>query len=360
MNIKMLICTFMVGTAILSGCAPGSKLSAEEIVTKAVSADKNPISYESKGSMRVYEKGKLVEDSTFTQTFDRTNGRSRIENTSTGDHSIVVNDGKQIIMYQPEKNTAMITETPAEAGMGVMSAKDQMLKLLDLTRKTHTVENEGSEKIAGRDTYHIKLVPHKKGTIIGAMEIWIDKKTWIDLKSISESGDSKIESEITEFNDAPKFSDATFHLQLPSDVKMLPSGPTAKKVTLSDAIKALEKPFYYWNDKSLKLESIELDELKGSLNRNEVALNYTKNDTPYVSLSVFPVPKDNQEITDDSGIMETKPVNVHGQKGQYETDIRFIFWDENGLRYSLQLVHPDLKLDEALKLAEQLQLTPKE
>lgn len=103
----------------------------------------------------------------------------------------------------------------------------------------------------------------------------------------------------------------------------------------------------------MKLDSIELDELKGKINRSEISLNYMKDGVAYVSLSIFPAPSTKDK---NFGMIDVKSIEVRGHKGIYDENIRFIIWDEDGLRYSLQLAHPDLKLDEALKLTETMKL----
>ncbi|MBE9915553.1 hypothetical protein G8C92_16155 [Paenibacillus donghaensis] len=354
MKRTLILCATLLMTVVASGCTPGDKLSPDELISKVVASDPQVAPYEVEGKVRYYEDNKMTEDSTYSALYDPANGRVRYETKAKGEVTISVNDGKQITFYQTAKKTATIGSAPKLGISGDHSLKGQTLKMIEAVRKTHDLETLPNEKVAGRDTYHIRMTPKAEGTLYGKQELWIDTKTWSELKAIVENGNSRFESEVTHLNDSPVISDDSFKLKLPSDVKVtrMEDLAASKKITLQEAVKAVGKSFNYWNREDMKLDSIELDELKGKINRSEITLNYMKDGVAYVSLSIFPAPSTKDK---NFGMIDVKSIEVRGHKGVYDENIRFIIWDEDGLRYSLQLAHPDLKLDEALKLTAAMQ-----
>jgi outer membrane lipoprotein-sorting protein len=343
-------------TVVASGCTPGDKLSPDELISKVVAADPQVAPYEAEGKMRFYEDNKLTEDSTYLALYDPANGRVRYETKTKlkGELTISVNDGKQITFYQAAKKTATIGSAPKLDISRDNSLKGQTLRMIESVRKTHDLETLSNKKVAGRDTYHIRMTPKVEGTLYGKQELWIDTKTWHELKAIVENGNSRLESEITRFNDSPVITDDSFKLKLPSDVKVTRMEDQAanKKITLQEALKAVGKSFNYWNQKDMKLDSIELDILKGKPDRGEIIMNYMKDGVAYISLNIFPAPSTKD---DNFGMMGVKSIEVRGHKGIYDERIGYIVWDEDGLRYSVLLAHPDLTLDEVLKLTETMQ-----
>ena len=95
---------------------------------------------------------------------------------------------------------------------------------------------------------------------------------------------------------------------------------------------------------------IEWNVLEGELNRTEVAILYTNDDKiPTLTLSVFPTPEgQGMEI-------EESEWKVRGQKAEYMEEIRALSWDEEGIRYSILIDHPELSVEEIIELTETMQ-----
>jgi outer membrane lipoprotein-sorting protein len=321
MNIKKVLlggCVLLV--AFVAGCSKKAAFSPDDIVAKVMAAEKQGVSYAAEGEDRQYANGKLTDQSNIKEWFDDKSGKRRYE-VAGKDEVVTVNDGKKVTLYFKDKNEAYSMDV-SDGGTGQpMSQKEQVVSMLDSMKKTHQIQILGEEKILNRDTYHVKLASKQKATLLGNMELWVDAKNWMILKSAQESGQMKFEFAYTKLDLSPKFTDETFTLKLPENVKVKPFQDMnpAKKVTLQEAETALGKPFLYFADPAPA--DIELLELKGEINRNEITIRYTKDNLPFVSLSVFPTPSgENAKL----GLPDEKPVTVHGVEGSFLKDARSV------------------------------------
>ncbi|USG66444.1 hypothetical protein NDK47_03835 [Brevibacillus ruminantium] len=349
----LLGCTLTLGV-IVSGCGSPS-LTGGEIVGKVLAAEKNQQdSYASEAKMRNYEGGQLKQEISVNEWFDAATGKRLVETTTGDEAATVLNDGKQLLIYEKGKDVAYTFDLTGSGDMP--SQKDQIKNFLENIKNTHKVDVIGEEKLLDRTVTHIKATPQEKETLFGKAEFWIDQKTWHVMKSIMENGDAKSEVVYTKMEWNPAFTEKTFQIELPPNVKVtrMEDVNPAQKITLEEAQAALEKPFLYWDLPELK-QDIELSDLKGEFQRKELTLSYTKDDVPYVSLSIFPVPKDDPSLT----FPGSEKVTIRGKEGLYLKDIQFFMWDEDGMRYSLEIQHPDLKKDEVLKLADKMVSTKK-
>ncbi|MCR8645416.1 hypothetical protein NV379_22520 [Paenibacillus sp. N1-5-1-14] len=350
---QVLLIGSLAAGLFMTGCSEQIGASSTDIVTKALEKGKQVESYTGKGTFRFFDKDKLTEDATFSEWVDSSNHKKKSEMTTNGNQTITVNDGKQIISYDKAKETALIIEVGEDVLPTALSQREQLVSMLDKMKTTHNFEVVNEEKILGKDTYHIKVRESKEKTLMGNMDLWIDQKTWFILKSISYNGTARVEFEYTDIQFSPTFAADTFVLNLPEHVKKTPISdlmPAVKAVTTSEAEAALGKPFLLPVDHDLKLVKLELTELKGDLNRNEVTAYYEKDNTPYYEMTIFPTPE-------GSGTLDAEEIKIRGTKGEYMEQIRAFTWDEQGLRYSLMIQDPDVTKEQAMALIEKMVLS---
>ena len=123
---------------------------------------------------------------------------------------------------------------------------------------------------------------------------------------------------------------------------------------MEEAETALEKPFLVMNEEDVTIENIELDELAGEINRTEITLYYINQDLPAFTLSVFPTPE-------EAGMeLASSDLQVRGQNAEYMKEIKALAWDEDGLRYNIIISHPDLEIEDVLKMTENMKLSSME
>ncbi|WP_343070803.1 DUF2092 domain-containing protein [Bacillus sp. REN10] len=299
----------------------------------------------------MFEGDKLIEHATVKE-FSNKDGQKKVitENEMTKKKAIALNDGKQVLVYDEATGKALSMDMTEEAANN-MSPKDQVLTMLDAMKKTHDKKVVGEEEINGTKTQHLKLEPKSKNTLIGETDLWIDQKTWFVLKTTMVTEDIRTETTYKNVDFSPSFKEDTFTLDIPKGVKvdsmedMQPS-----TTTIEEAEKALGKPFLLFPEDIAQIASITADELKGEINRTEVNIEYKKDEEPYVSLSIFPTPEGK-----DGELNEDGPT-VRGHKAEVMEEINSVSWDEDGLRYVLMPMHPDLTVEDMIKQAEKMEL----
>lgn len=361
MNINKIILTMIiVGVmAVTFGCSDEtSNYSPEQMINHAME-DEAQLTYYSESTSTITEDGDIVELANMKEWRTK-DGEIRIEseNEDGSDKSISVNDRTTFITYMQDENKAMIIDDEEALQFNHPSAKEQVDFILDMIQDSHEIENNGEEKIAGRDTVHLTATPKEDGELLGQQDIWIDKENWLILKSILILGNQEIETVMTTLDLDPGIPEDTFVLDLPDDVEIMDidAMSNTEEVTLEEAKEALGTSFYtFLETDGLELETIEMDELTGELARTEINLNYNKDSMPYFSLAVFESPED---VDEDFSMPNEEPVTIRGQEGTF-TDMdgfRGLVWQEDGLTYSMILTDPDITLEEMEQLTDDMTL----
>ncbi|MGM7636070.1 LolA family protein [Bacillus sp. Hm123] len=337
----------------ISGCSNKVTASADELIANVIESEHTPDSYSADLEMKVFEGDKLIEHA-IVKEFSNKDGQKKIitENAMTKEKSIALNDGKQVLMYDEATGKALSMDMTEAADN--MSPKDQVIAMLDAMKETHDKKVVGEEKINGINTQHLKLQPKSKNTLMGETDLWIDQKTWFVLKSTMVTEDMRTETTYKNVDFSPSFKKDTFTLDIPKDVKIdsIEDMQTEKPVKMEEAEQALGQPFLIFPEEFAQSTTITADELKGEINRTEVNIEYKKDQEPYVSLSVFPTPegKDVELSTEDG-------TTVRGQKAEITAEINAVSWDEDGLRYVLMPLNPDLSVEDFIPQVENMQLS---
>ncbi len=340
---------------LLAGCSGEMAASSEDIIANVLDSENKFEAYYGKAVMKHYE-GKELMGEMELEEFAGKDGKRKIITTDKlkGDATAYsVNDGKEILSYEEGSDVAHRLDLVMDENTATMTQKEQLTMLFDGIKETHTIEIAEEKKILDFDTYHLKATAKSKDAILGDMEFWVDQKTWFVLKSITIAGDIRSEIEYTEIQFSPNFTEETFTLDLPEnvEVKDLESEFQSQTGSVEEAAKALGEPFLLFHDSAAELESVEWYELKGEINRTEVNILYKKENIPSFMLTVFPTPEEpGMEIQEGD-------YKVRGQNAEYMKEIKSISWDENGLRYSIMIQHPDLTIEEVVQLAENMELS---
>ncbi|MEH7235525.1 LolA family protein [Bacillus sp. JJ1562] len=326
-------------------------MSSEEIVTKVLSAKESKLSYYGEGIIKLTTNGEVTEDASFKE-YAAEDGKRKIITTglTSGLESYALNDGKQVISYEKGSETAFsigLTEESMQA-----SPKEQLMTMLEAIKKTHEYEIVGEEKILDLNVYHIKATPNTASNLFGEVEFWIDQKTWFVVKSISVVGEMKSEFEYKLLDFSPDFKEDTFTLDIPENVTITPieSELEPNFGSLEDAQTALDQPFLVFSGEDITVENVEIVNIQGVINRPEITVYYLNKGVPSVLVSIFPTPE-------DAGT-EIKPGEwqVHGQNAEYDDFINALSWDENGLRYTIIIQNPDIKIEDVLEMTKDMVL----
>lgn len=357
-NVRQLgqVCIIGVMMSVLVGCTLATtQFSPEQVIENALQEAESLESFYGESKVIFREKGKIVE-SFKVKEWRSKDGKIRTEILDEDDSmdSISIIDDSSSITYQPKEKIAYIIDDPELYPLNQSTPKEQAHLLLNMTRDTHTVSFKGEEEMIGRVTYHISAkVKQNEKSLFGDQELWIDKENWMVLKIKSTTGDMDSEVTYTTIDFDARIPSDVFELDLPEDVQVqnLDDLSERSEGSLEDAADKVGSSFLYFPEKDeLSIAKIEIEKFKGENNRNEVTIYYEKGGLPYLEMSVFEA---QEEIEDDSQIFPgDKEVNVRGKKAMYAelSDFRLLNWQEDGVEYSIQLIDPDLTIDELIAL----------
>lgn len=351
-NIIMLI---GLSLFILGGCSKTMNVSAEEIIHNAIESEKDVDTYYGESKMKITEGEDVIEEATMKEYVGK-DGKRKITTESKLNEQTTetLNDGEKLIVYEEGKDNAYEMDL-SEVDTGTMSPKEQIQTMLKSMENSHEYELVGEEKVLDLDTYHIKLTAKEKDNLFGDMELWIDQKTWFVVKTISETGDDKMEVEYTKLDFSPKFDDTTFTIDIPDGVEIssMEDNFAPKSVTLEEVEETFGQPFLIIPDgEDIQLNTIEMNDLTESIGRYEADLEYTSSeDVPMFFLTIFPTPEgDDMEITSDKH-------QIRGNNALIDEEISNIAWDEDGLRYSIIATNPDMSIEDMIALTEKMTLS---
>ena len=339
----MIYSAALILTLSLAACSNEENYSPQEILNEAMQETSELDSYYGEYKITMDDGTEIL-----SKQWEKT-GKTRVEMVdSTGEESITVNDGKTLTSYSKTKKEAMIFEIGQDSeGLVRPTLKEQALLILEQIKNSHDITIGKEEKIAGHETYHLIAKAKKQNTLIGDMEIWVDKKTWMTLKTISASGEMKMTSEFTKFEPNSKIDDSMFIVDIPEDaVVEVESFQPLEQLTEQEAVEKIGPFLIFPESLGYTLEGIEDMEVTDT---GEIALTYSKNGEKQFSLSVIK-PLESIEV-------EEEVIEVRGQKGS-KIDLgsfKTILWDEDGLRYNVIFENPDLTFEEVLQLTEEME-----
>jgi len=339
---KIIYSATLTLTLMLGACSGTEEFTPQEILNHTMQETSDIDSYYAEYTMD------LGDGTTMTAKQWSKNGKSRVEiEDENGESSIAVNDGKQLISYSSTEQTATAFKLSSETEEMIQpSLKEQVVNIYNLIKDTHEITIGEDEKVAGHDTYHLIAKSKEKNTLFGDMEFWIDKKTWMPLKSITTGGDLTSTTEYTKYEPNAKVDDTVFNFELPDGVDLVQEEielPT--NITLDDARGLLDGLLVLPESTGYTIDTIE----DMHTDTNEISINYVKDDVLQFSISVF---KPTEPLTDIES-----PITVRGFEGGTEDlGFRFLQWDENGLRYNVLFENENLSYDDFVKLAEKMEV----
>ncbi|MEH6942693.1 outer membrane lipoprotein-sorting protein [Bacillus sp. JJ722] len=343
----------IISMSVMGGCSQQMKDSAGEVVANAIEAEREVNSYYAEATMKTFEKEQLVEDAKLIE-YMGDNGKMKMitENKKGKERVTVLNDGKQMLMYDEGNKQAFSMNISSPVDMLSNSPKESVNVMLESMKDTHKQQVIGEEKINGFNTTHIKLKPNRKDDIIGETDLWIDQKTWFIIKSKYYTADTKMIIEYKKVDFSPKFADDTFKLDIPKSVKITPTEDmnNERAGTIEDAEAAIGQPFLLINENDATVEKIMLADLNGEIDRTEVNVSYKNENGPLFNLAVFKTPEDDE-------LKVKGNYKIRGQNAEYYESIRNILWDENGVRYTIYIQNPHLPFEDVVKMMEKMKLS---
>ena len=336
----------------LSGCSSDTnQYSPDQVIHNALE-EKTP-AYYGETEMIITDKGEETRE--IVQEWRSNDGKTRTESQLQDGSSkvITVNDGSVMMVYEVEQNKAFMIDDVETLSLNQPSPRDQVTSLLEVIRDTHEVSTEDEGKILGRDVHRLIARAKQSDSLFGDLELWIDKEHWVVLKTVSYVGDIVSEMTYTKIDFNAKMSSDLFTVDLPEDVEVenLSSMLEALEISLEEIPTAMrESALYFPETDELKISLIELYEWEDKLDRNEININYTKDDLPLLSLSIF---ESSGETL--SGI-DGESVKIRNQEGFYIEMGNYLMWEEDGFTYSILFIDPNLTLEKFIEMAEEMEV----
>ena len=147
-------------------------------------------------------------------------------------------DGKSAWAYDSSKREAVKLTVPAHAAKPDKAAPQSYdpqavaKQFLDAIDPTTKVEVSGTEKVAGRDAYKLRLVPKTDKTTVGSVTLAVDSKTWVPLEVTvmpRTGNDPAVELGFSSVSfDVPAAS--SFAFTPPKGVKVTEKTPAAREI----------------------------------------------------------------------------------------------------------------------------------
>lgn len=147
-------------------------------------------------------------------------------------------DGKSAWAYDSSKREAVKLTVPAHTSKPEKATPQDYnpqavaKQFLDAIDPTTTVTVSGTEKVAGRDAYKLRLVPKTDKTTVGSVTLAVDSKTWVPLEVtvMPRTGNSPaVQLGFTSVSfDVPAAS--TFAFTPPPGVKVTEKAPAAGEI----------------------------------------------------------------------------------------------------------------------------------
>ena len=328
----------LAASVALGACSEGdvSNLSPEQVIENTLEQTEKTPSYYAEVVMDMGDTKLTLKEWT-----DGKNRRVEVSNDE-GEAISVFKDGV-MTTYDKTTNQVITFDTGDDLG-NLPSPQETAENILHVIKDTHDVKMVGEEKVAGRDTYHIQAI-EKKETLFGNQDFWVDKETWVILKSTSQMGNTTNKTEYTKFDTKPTIKADLFELDIPKDAEVKVIDSDLQEIVITeqqakDAYPALRMV------KGAEVTSItQLDGVEGN---PEITFEYEQDG---VSVSIF-----KNTITAEEPQDGEERVEVLGEQGTYTElgDFKLLNFAKDGLRYSIMPLE-DLTKQQLIDFANKLE-----
>lgn len=345
----------LIFTIMLAACGTESNmLSPQEVVNSVLQESNEPISYYGEYTLSI---GDGSADSIGKEwvTEDK---KYRIEMISEdGEEEIIgVNDGKSVSMYDKASHTVMVMEVD-ESEINDQSPRQQAERMLGVVKDSHDLSAGTEEEIAGRSTYHIIAKEKGNKSLLGDIDIWVDKETWLPLKTVANSGGNTLTLTYTKIDYKTKLDEDLFVLEVPegATVEVMDEESYAPQEVVLNDVKETLGSFY----QLAEIDGIELAEITAlegiEEDRLEYSFEYLKDGMAAFSVTVF---QDLPNTVDFGGIGEEEEITIRGKKAikMEMGEFRLLEWSEDGLKYVVLIENPEIEFEDMAQYLEEMEL----
>ncbi len=358
MYIKKLVILILISLALLaSGCE--EKMSAEEIVAKMQEKEASLEDYSGTIHTTTYVNGgKDLEDE--IQIMYKKPDLMKTFGVEEGKEFESVSDGEFVWSYSAETNTVTKMELPEEP---LLTEKDFVSIIGNFVNESE-VSMLGVEEVDGRSAYVLEARPKVKengSELASRTKIWIDRETWMVLKSsiYNNKGNLITEVEIRDLKINTGIPDSEFKFEIPEGAKVetldmdeelkVPDNLSLEEARQQASFEILVPEYmpdgYMLNSTMISEEGDRAAEGQGS---ETVILSYQKGAENFdVIETVY------ENKSKENSFMEgAEKISINGKEGKYLNefgDTKMLQWELGGVEINLI---GSLEKTEMLKIAE--------
>jgi len=354
---------------VLFGCQKMNQFTPQEVI-KNVLVSEDDISYYGEVEYIITEKGE-EQLNMFIKEW-RHNEKQRLEIDNEGENIVTIKDGIDMIIYDENEQSAY-TMDHLEMEQLYINPREELDMLLDMIKDTHDIEIVGDTQLLGRKAFHLVANPKEgSNSLFGEQELWIDKEYWMVLKMKSMSGDNASHLTYKDIQFHPKMEDAIFQLDLPEGITIenLDDQASQEEITLKELPSKMGLDILYIpNEKEHEIGTITYTEATDEpFGYKEITIDYKQQGLPLMTLTIFNLAdeeildegmNDNKDALDelDDYAENVQKETIRRKKGYYfELDsLRSISWDEDDFSYSIDIIDPNVTIDEVLEWTEKME-----
>lgn len=366
--LKKMYIILILASLIFTSCSKESSiLSPEDIINRAIEANKEKISYYAESKNTIYSGDDIDDEQYIKQWVDFTDGteKVRVETTATsGFEQIGTSNGEKFVRYDKEYNQADISHLREisnfkESASYLLSItyKNQAVSYLEILSKAIEIENLGKEEIKGLETYHLKGKVKNDKEIIAELEIWIEEDTWNVAEIVyNPMKGNKIKSEIIKLDNSAQDDEKLFTQELADDVEIRDLDEYIVKQEIIPMEKAVEKTgkqlLYISEELGYKLEIREyIHYFKGEIDKELLIQEYSKEGIS--SFNIF-VSEYKDDFFKDNIKENARDIEIRGSKGYIMDDTSQILFQEEGIQYLLGIEDKELSIEELIDIINKM------
>lgn len=339
-------CLFViVSTGLLLLATACGSLSTEDIVERAVEAQKNMTSYKATVSFEMtfddhHEKQQ------YEEWFQQPNKQRYEDETMT-----IVSNGNKTWMYDATDHSVMIFEDEGVLEEEIPDHTELMAMMISNMMDNHTVELLGQQTIANRSTYHLELQPNEDQFMSDTWEIWIDKETWLPLQILITFEDGQMVTTYEKIEYNVDIDPSIFEFDIPEGAEIksfddfMPETKSIEEIRESVDMSVYEitqLPDGYALESAYLIETM-------------VMITYSDEKGNMINLSIMPL--DEAADFNPSLYGETEDVTIQGEQAKignlYDTHI--LIWEKEDVHLEMGVYGTDLSQEDLIKLAESIQ-----
>lgn len=336
----------MVIVVLLSGCQATPSLSGTDMITRILNSEEEGISYYLESRFEDAD-----EESYISKEWHSEDGRYRVDMYEDGKRqSSAIFDGEELLSVDYTEMEVLVLSSSENPQILSQTPRSQTIQMLEALYDYYDIEVAEETKLLGRNVFVLELLA--KNDPNDQMTIWVDQQNWVMLKSEFQFMDETIASVPLQFELNPQMDDDFFKVKNRDQFKTVTEEEldTSESLSLEGAFEILQTNLLVPRDTYVFSEGAvhHLDEEESVFDLSFV----DEEGRPAFTYSALY--QDIEGFERIFSIEEKRPIRQGEGYVTWTESIKFIYWFENGMMYSLN-IECQLSENEALEIVESLE-----